>query len=147
MCDNDSCHALRVRLVWKRRRRRQQNAATELDKAFHTRCYYIRKGLASWGAIANATGYEYEIDSIVGTTTKTRVQLQANQTIIVKAVGGGKYEDSDPSALQNTRLSKRAATKTSIQTVIATNAARLRRRNANMPTRMTTKCAMFAAEA
>lgn len=58
------------------------------------------KGLASWGAIANATGYEYEIDSIVGTTTKTRVQLQANQTIIVKAVGGGKYEDSDPSALQ-----------------------------------------------
>ena len=36
------------------------------------------KGLASWGAIANATGYEYEIDSIVGTTTKTRVQLQAN---------------------------------------------------------------------
>ena len=56
------------------------------------------KGLASWGAIANATGYEYEIDSIVGTTTKTRVQLQANQTIIVKAVGGGKYEDSDPSA-------------------------------------------------
>ena len=58
------------------------------------------KGLASWGAIANATGYEYEIDSIVDTTTKTRVQLQANQTIIVKAVGGGKYEDSDPSALQ-----------------------------------------------
>lgn len=58
------------------------------------------KGLASWGAIANATGYEYTIDSTVGTTTKTSVQLQANQTITVKAVGGGKYEDSDPSVLQ-----------------------------------------------
>lgn len=49
------------------------------------------KGLASWGAISNATGYEYTIDSTVGTTTKTSVQLQANQTITVKAVGGGKY--------------------------------------------------------
>ena len=58
------------------------------------------KGLASWGAVANATGYEYTIDSTVGTTTKTSVQLQANQTITVKAVGGGKYEDSDPSVLQ-----------------------------------------------
>ena len=74
-----------------------QQSSTKLSTPVVT---ISEKGLASWGAIANATGYEYEIDSIVGTTTKTSVQLKANQTIIVKAVGGGKYEDSDPSALQ-----------------------------------------------
>lgn len=57
-------------------------------------------GLASWSAIANATMYQYIIGSIIGTTTETSIQLEANQSIAVKAIGGGEYADSDQSVLK-----------------------------------------------
>jgi len=57
-------------------------------------------GLASWNAVANATMYEYTIGTTVGTTTNTSIQLEAKQTITVKAIGSGNYTDSDPSVLK-----------------------------------------------
>lgn len=57
-------------------------------------------GLASWSAIANATMYQYIIGSTIGTTTETSIQLEANQSIAVKAIGGGEYADSDQSVLK-----------------------------------------------
>ena len=57
-------------------------------------------GLASWSAVANATMYEYTIGTTVGTTTNTSIQLEAKQTITVKAIGSGNYTDSDPSVLK-----------------------------------------------
>lgn len=58
-------------------------------------------GLASWNAVANASEYEYTINgTTVGTTTHTNIQLEAQQTIIVKAIGSGDYTDSDPSVIQ-----------------------------------------------
>lgn len=57
-------------------------------------------GLASWSAIANATMYQYIIGSIIGTTTETSIQLEANQSIAVIAIGGGEYADSDQSVLK-----------------------------------------------
>lgn len=57
-------------------------------------------GLASWSAIANATMYQYIIGSTIGTTTETSIQLEANQSIAVIAIGGGEYADSDQSVLK-----------------------------------------------
>ena len=57
-------------------------------------------GLASWSAIANATMYQYIIGSTIGTTTQTSIQLEANQSIAVIAIGGGEYADSDQSVLK-----------------------------------------------
>ncbi len=57
-------------------------------------------GLASWSAIANATMYQYIIGATTGTTTETSIQLEANQSIAVKAIGGGEYADSDQSVLK-----------------------------------------------
>lgn len=57
-------------------------------------------GLASWSAIANATMYQYIIGSIIGTTTETSIQLEANRSIAVIAIGGGEYADSDQSVLK-----------------------------------------------
>ncbi len=57
-------------------------------------------GLASWSAIANATMYQYIIGSNIGTTTETSIQLEANQSIAVIAIGGGEYADSDQSVLK-----------------------------------------------
>lgn len=57
-------------------------------------------GLASWSAIANATMYKYIIGSTTGTTTKTSIQLEVNQSIAVIAIGGGEYADSDQSVLK-----------------------------------------------
>ena len=53
-------------------------------------------GLASWNAVANASGYKYKINN--GTeqsTTSTSVQLTNGDSIVVKAVGNGTtYSDS-----------------------------------------------------
>lgn len=57
-------------------------------------------GLASWSAIANATMYQYIIGSTIGTTTETSIQLEANRSIAVIAIGGGEYADSDQSVLK-----------------------------------------------
>lgn len=52
-------------------------------------------GLAIWDEIENARGYCYVIDNgEEQLTTTTSVQLQANQTIKVKAVGDNTYLDS-----------------------------------------------------
>ncbi|MDE7454389.1 MAG: hypothetical protein K2M64_01000, partial [Clostridia bacterium] len=54
------------------------------------------QGVASWTAIANASGYAYKInDGTEQTTTSLSVQLNAGDKIVVKAVGDGvNYEDS-----------------------------------------------------
>lgn len=57
-------------------------------------------GLASWSAIANATMYRYIIGATIGTTAETSIQLEANQSIAVIAIGGGEYADSDQSVLK-----------------------------------------------
>lgn len=60
-----------------------------------------QSGLASWDSVANASEYEYTINgTTVGKTTHTNIQLEAGQTIFVKALGTGNYTDSDPSAIQ-----------------------------------------------
>lgn len=60
-----------------------------------------QSGLASWDSVANASEYEYTINgTAVGKTTHTNIQLEAGQTIFVKALGTGNYTDSDPSAIQ-----------------------------------------------
>lgn len=52
-------------------------------------------GLASWQEIENAKGYRYVIDSgEEQLTTSTSVQLEADQSIKVKAVGDSTYADS-----------------------------------------------------
>lgn len=52
-------------------------------------------GLASWDEIENAKGYRYVIDNgEEQLTTLTSVQLQANQSIKVKAVGDSTHLDS-----------------------------------------------------
>ena len=53
-------------------------------------------GLASWRAVTNASGYAYRIDEGEETATSERsVQLEAAQSIRVKAVGDGtNYTDS-----------------------------------------------------
>ncbi len=52
-------------------------------------------GLASWQEIANAKGYRYVIDNgEEQLTTLTSVQLEANQSIKVKAIGDSNYLDS-----------------------------------------------------
>ena len=57
-------------------------------------------GLASWGAVANASSYIYKINGGAETaTTALSVQLTDGQSISVKAVGDGtSYTDSDFSA-------------------------------------------------
>lgn len=58
-------------------------------------------GLASWKEVENAKGYRYVIsDGEEQLTTQTSVQLEAGQTIKVKAVGDSKYLDSKYSAVQ-----------------------------------------------
>ena len=59
-------------------------------------------GLASWAAVANASGYVYKINGGAEVpTTETSVQLTNGQSIVVKAVGdGSSYTDSDYSATQ-----------------------------------------------
>ena len=54
-------------------------------------------GLASWSAIANASGYAYKINGGTETATNaTSVQLTNGQSITVKSVGDGtNYIDSD----------------------------------------------------
>ncbi|MBQ8406616.1 MAG: hypothetical protein IJY38_01740, partial [Clostridia bacterium] len=54
-------------------------------------------GLASWSAVANASGYAYKINGGAETqTAATSVQLTDGQSIQVKAVGDGtNYTDSD----------------------------------------------------
>jgi len=48
------------------------------------------KGIASWMAIVNASGYKYKIDNGVEIiTTAVSVQLTEGQNIIVKAIGNG----------------------------------------------------------
>ena len=60
-----------------------------------------QSGLASWDSVANASEYEYTINgTTVGKTTHTNIQLEAGQTIFVKALGTGNYTDSDPSVIQ-----------------------------------------------
>lgn len=58
-------------------------------------------GLASWGAVANATKYAYSIDGANAVeTTELSVQLTDGQSIKVKAVGDSTtYADSDFSAV------------------------------------------------
>lgn len=58
------------------------------------------EGLASWEAVANASGYVYKISNgAEKLTTKTSMQLQNGESIVVKAKGDGKnYKDSDYSA-------------------------------------------------
>ena len=60
------------------------------------------EGLASWSAVANASGYAYKINGGTETpTTATSVQLLNGQNIVVKAVGDGtNYTDGDYSAPQ-----------------------------------------------
>ena len=51
--------------------------------------------VASWNAVANASGYAYTINGTEYTTTATSVTLTDGQTITVKAVGNGtEYLDS-----------------------------------------------------
>ena len=59
-------------------------------------------GLASWGAVANASGYIYKLGGGAETATSaTSVQLTNGQSIVVKAVGDGtNYTDSDYSVAQ-----------------------------------------------
>lgn len=54
-------------------------------------------GLATWNAVANASGYAYKIDEGSETSTSdTSVQLEAKESVRVKAVGDGvAYSDSD----------------------------------------------------
>jgi hypothetical protein len=54
-------------------------------------------GVASWQAVANATGYIYKINGGTETSTlSTSVQLTDGESIAVKAVGDGtNYTDSD----------------------------------------------------
>lgn len=59
-------------------------------------------GIASWNAVANASGYKYKINN--GTeqsTTSTSIQLTDGDSIVVKAVGDGvEYADSNYSVSQ-----------------------------------------------
>jgi endonuclease I len=57
-------------------------------------------GLASWSAVANASGYKYQIDSQTEkVATGLSVQLQDGQSIKVKAIGDGtNFTDSNFSA-------------------------------------------------
>ncbi|MBO5712566.1 MAG: hypothetical protein J6R47_06970, partial [Acholeplasmatales bacterium] len=57
-------------------------------------------GLASWGAVSNASSYKYQIDNQAeAVTAGLSVQLQDGQSIKVKAIGDGVYfSDSDFSA-------------------------------------------------
>lgn len=54
-------------------------------------------GLASWEAVEGAVGYKYKINNgFEKETVETSVQLQHNETIVVKAIGDGKkYSNSD----------------------------------------------------
>lgn len=54
-------------------------------------------GVASWGAVTNASGYAYKINSGAETqTTQTSVQLSDGQSIVVKAIGDKtNYADSE----------------------------------------------------
>ena len=60
------------------------------------------EGLASWEAVANASGYTYKINDGAETTiTTTSVQLTDKDSIVVKALGDGEnYLDSDYSVSQ-----------------------------------------------
>ena len=57
-------------------------------------------GLASWSAVANASGYVYKINGGTETSASaTSVQLTSGDSITVKAIGDGvNYADSDYSA-------------------------------------------------
>jgi len=53
-------------------------------------------GFASWGAVANASGYLYKInDGEEQGTLSLSVELQLGDSIVVKAVGDGTYTSSD----------------------------------------------------
>jgi hypothetical protein len=58
-------------------------------------------GLASWRAVANATGYKYIIQGTEsGPVTDRSVQLSEGHSIVVKAIGDGlNYSDSEYSAV------------------------------------------------
>ena len=57
------------------------------------------EGLASWEAVANATGYIYKLNGKEMATLKTSLQLEDGDTLQVKAKGNGKeFLDSDYSA-------------------------------------------------
>lgn len=58
-------------------------------------------GLASWTAVANATGYKYIIQGTEsGPVTDRSVQLSEGHSIVVKAIGDGlNYSDSEYSAV------------------------------------------------
>lgn len=58
-------------------------------------------GLASWSAVTHASGYKVKVNGVESASATTSVQLTANDTIQVKAVGDGTtYSDSDYSAVQ-----------------------------------------------
>ncbi len=57
-------------------------------------------GLASWGAVAHADSYEYQIGTTTGSLTVTQIRLESGQSIIVRAIGSGDYANSDWSPLK-----------------------------------------------
>lgn len=67
-------------------------------------------GIASWGAVANASGYIYKInDGVEIPTNTTSVQLSLNQNIVVKAIGDGvNYSNSGWSVLKSYTQSTQA---------------------------------------
>ncbi|MBQ2717223.1 MAG: hypothetical protein IJF75_01315 [Clostridia bacterium] len=80
-------------------------------------------GLASWSAVANASGYAYKINGGAETpTTATSVQLTNGQSIVVKAVGDGtNYTDGDYSA--SVTYTASSSTETSAPTYLGITAS------------------------
>lgn len=72
--------------------------------------YISKKGVANWEAVPGALGYAYKVNNgpteLITDLTKLQVQLEKDDTIIVKAIGDGELSlDSDYTAEKTYKIS------------------------------------------